>query len=95
MPKINTKVNSRMDQQKLRRMKEREAKFTTQFTENAITCVSFEQLLRGSNSELESLIPIIKKIIQHKEKVDSLITANLFRLEVISTNEINNYGNIK
>ena len=89
MPRLNTKVNSRNDQQKLRRMREREADFVAKFTENNITCVTFEQLLRGSKSELESLIPIIKKIIQHQEKVNELIASNVFRLEPISANEIN------
>ena len=89
MPKIKSKVNSRNDQQKLRRMREREADFVAKFTENNITCVTFEQLLRGSKSELESLIPLIKKIIQHQEKVNELIASNVFRLEPISANEIN------
>ena len=89
MPKINGKVNSRNDQQKLRRMREREADFVAKFTENNITCVTFEQLLKGSEAELTALIPIIKKIIQHQEKVNELIASNVFRLEPISANEIN------
>ena len=89
MPRLNGKVNSRNDQQKLRRMREREADFVAKFTENNITCVTFEQLLKGSEAELTALIPIIKKIIQHQEKVNELIASNVFRLEPISANEIN------
>lgn len=89
MPKINTKVNTRDQQQRLRRMKQREADFEEKLSENNINCVSLDKLYGASKAELLALIPIIKKIIQHNEKTAVLISERVYNPPEISTDEYN------
>ena len=89
MPKINSKVNSRAQQQRLRRMRERESDFASKFTDNSITCCSLPKLYRASETELTALIPILKKIIQHNSKVQELIQERCYTPERIARDEYN------
>ena len=89
MPKINSKVNTRDQQQRLRRMRQREVDFAEKFSENNINCVSLCNLYRASKDELMALIPIIKKIIQHNLKTAELISERCYTPEEISTDDYN------
>jgi hypothetical protein len=89
MPKINTKVYTKSQQQSLRRMKERTSAFETQFIDNNINCVSLDRLYCATADELTALLPIIKKIIQHNEKVAKLVSDNCFRHDEIKSDEYN------
>jgi hypothetical protein len=89
MPKINTKVNTRDQQQRLRRMRQREADFEEKLSINCNNCVSLDKLYGASKAELMALIPIIKKIIQHNEKTAVLISERVYNPPEISTDEYN------
>ena len=89
MPKINSPVKSKAQQQQLRRMRERETDFISKFKNHNITCCSFERLLRASEAEITALIPLLKKIIQHNQKVNVLIADKCFTPDKIITNECN------
>ena len=89
MPKINSKVKSRNQQQQLRRMREREVVFASKFTESSITCCSLSKLFQASETEINALIPILKKIIQHNIKVQELIKERCYTPERIATDEFN------
>lgn len=89
MPKINTKVNSTNQQQRIRRMKQREADFATKFIDNNINCVSLDSLYRASEAEITALIPIMKKIIQHNSKTAELINERCYKPDEISNDQYN------
>ena len=89
MPKINGKVNTRTQQQQIRRMKAREVEFEKQLIENNISCINLNSLYKASKEELELLIPMIKKIIQHNEKKNQLITEGAYREPIIYKDEYN------
>ena len=89
MPKINSKVFTKTQQQSLRRMKERTTAFESQFAENKIECVSLNKLYTATNAELTALLPIIKKMIQHNDKVNKLITERCFKPDEIKSDEYN------
>jgi hypothetical protein len=78
MPKILGHVKSRSEQQQLRRMKIREEEHKSKFEINDIQCVKLHKLYSASAHELNSLIPIIKKIILHNAKTQELICEKLY-----------------
>lgn len=78
MPKTNKVIFSRTNQQRVRRMKNREISFQEQFNEKNIKCCSLNKLLRASPEELIALVPILKKIAQHNKKTNDLIMDGCF-----------------
>lgn len=94
MPKINSKVFSKDQQQKLRRMAQREAQFEAQFAENNIKCCTLDRLYATSTTELTDLLGIIKKMIQHNKKTDDLIAEGCYKSDAIIDDyddEMSNY----
>jgi hypothetical protein len=89
MPKINSKVFTADQQQRRRRMKERNKKFIEEFDKNNIKCVSLYKLYDASADELTALIPIIKKIIIHNAKTAELIKEGVYKPEPIKPDEYN------
>lgn len=89
MPKTNKPVLSKTNQQRVRRMKEREVAFQQQFDEAGIECCSLERLYRASPDEIKALIPIMKKLVQHNKKVNDLIMNKSFSFGATTSDEIN------
>jgi hypothetical protein len=89
MPKINSKVFTADQQQRRRRMKERNQKFIEEFDKNNIKCVSLYKLYDASADELTALIPIIKKIIIHNAKTAELIKEGVYKPDPIKADEYN------
>ena len=87
MPKINSKVFTADQQQRLRRMKNQSLKLVESF-EN-IKCVSLYKLYEATEAELLALIPLIKKVITHNAKTAELIAEDCYRPEPIKADEYN------
>lgn len=87
MPKINSKVFSADQQQRLRRMKNQSLKLVESF-EN-IKCVSLYKLYEATEAELLALIPLIKKVITHNAKTAELIAEDCYRPDTVKADEYN------
>lgn len=89
MPRINSKVYTADQQQRLRRMKQQNLKFVDSFESNNIKCVSLYKLYEATESELTALIPLIKKIISFNAKTADLIKEECYKPEPVKADEYN------